>query len=485
MARKETREFQVIPGEGEIGLEEGRNSLEEIQDLLKSLPSSGEAYLKIYKTKPLPSGSRPQFMGEVSEIGLVEDLEIYLRNLAKENGWGSGEYLVSVIPKNRKTKAPPPVRLNINYDEDKVKPDAGEELKHKVGELKELITTIRELMGPTKDPGMNTTEVSKALSDSFKLGMETLKGIMPTQDENKLVSTITQLQNLGLFSQKGETLNQGDLILQMLKVVKEMGLLDKKEPPPPPDMFSQLGKLKEMGLIKVPGEGEKEDDPFSMFEKMRSLIELVKPLVGGMGESEKPTLGLELVRIVGPHVPKMVDRIASTVDNVAEVSKMRLSRSMGGAPPHLPPHRPPISPDNPPEEVLPDSQMHPAIREVYEAVESRNKGFFPKLRELIDIYVGPHIIPSLLGRTLEVESFLQSLSANLNQPFLLEEKSKLYFKEFLSSLSVREQSSMVIGKCGKCNTEYEFANLEEFDHSDKKCEDCGGELVTIPSSSEV
>lgn len=468
MARKNDEVFQVVSGDVDGGQGEEKNALEEIQDLLKSLPSAGDAYLKIYKTKPLPPGSRPQFMGEVNEIGLIEDLEIYLRNLARENKWGTGEYLVSAIPKNRKVKAPPPVRLNINYDEEKTKPDAGEELKHKVGELKELITTIKDLLGPVKDPGLNTAEVSRALSDSFKLGMETLKGIIPSQDENKLISTISQLQTLGLLGPKGEQTNQGELILQMLKVIKETGLLDKKETPPPPDLFSQLGKLKELGLIKIAGEKDAESDPFQMVEKLKSLIDIVRPLISPGGEAEKPTLGIELVRILGPHVPKMVERIATTIDGVTEVSKLRLTRAMGGSPSPLPASPPPIAPPSP------STQRHPTIQQVYDAIEAGDKEFFPKLKEMLDIYVGPHIIPSLLNKSLNVDQFLQSLAQNLNEPFLVGEKAKVYFNNFLASFP---PPSSLVATCRGCSAEYEFSDAKEFEASDKKCEDCGGLLV--------
>ena len=492
--------FLSIPVEGEEGfVGEDRNSLEEIQELLKSLPGSGDAYLKIYKTKPLPQGSRPQFKGEVSEINLIEDLEVYLRNMAKENNWGSGEYLISVIPKRGKVKPPPPVRLNISYDEEKVAPDAGEALKTKVTELKELITTIKDLMGPTKDSGASTAEMSRALTDSFKLGMETLKGSIPIPtDDNKILSTITQLQGMGLLGgrDKPESApNQTDLILGVLKILKETGLFEKREVlPAAPDLFSQLNQLKELGIIKLASDENKENDPFSMLEKMKTLIELVKPLVGIGGDTEKPTLGVELVRILGPHVPKMVDRIAGTVDNVAEVSKLRLSREMGVIPPNLPPMKSPISlPFQPAEEGLisppAEAPMHPTIKDIYDAIESRDKSFYPKLNEMINIYVGPHIIPSLLGGSLELRTFLSSLSSNLNQPFLADQKAQIYFGEFLSSFGGQPEGGSsqekIMGRCNKCGTEYDFDDQEGFDKDEKKCEEggCDGELIVVVTPS--
>lgn len=494
MARRKNF-IEVLPG-GEAFVEEGleRGSLDEIQDLLKSLPGSGDAYLKIYKTKPLPQGSRPQFKGEVNEINMIEDLEVYLRNLAKENSWGSGEYLISVIPKNPKVKPPAPVRLNISYEEEKSTPDPGEALKGKIIELKDLVSTIKDLMGSPTNPGASTVEMGRALTDSFKLGMETLKGVMPApSDDNKILSTITQLQGMGLLGGGATSTapNQTDLILGVLKILKEMNLFEKRENPPPPDMFAQLTHLKELGIIKMAS--DKEDDPFSMLEKMKSLIELVKPLVGiGGGEAEKPTFGIELVRILGPHVPKMVDRIASTVDNVAEVSKLRLSRTMGGAPPYIPP-KPPISLEAPmgaSTESIGEVQMHPTIKEIYDAIESRDKTFYPKLNELLNIYVGPHIIPSLLDGSLSIDTFLNSLSSNLSQPFLTEPKSKIYFEEFLSSfgqLSPKVEdhpgpSGKVVGRCNKCETEYDFDDLASFEADEKRCEEqgCGGELALVP-----
>jgi hypothetical protein len=74
------------------------------------------------------------------------------------------------------------------------------------------------------------------------------------------------------------------------------------------------------------GEGgrrnEAEPGPFDELqsELLRAAIDQVR----GGGRGERPSVGIELVRVVGPAVPRMVERIATTVDNAINFGRERM-----------------------------------------------------------------------------------------------------------------------------------------------------------------
>lgn len=129
--------------------------------------------------------------------------------------------------------------------------------------------------------------------------------------------------------------------------------------------------------------------------------------------------------------------------------------------------------------------MHPVIREVYDAIQRDDRTFSPKLKGLLDTYVGPHIIPELISGRMTPEQFAGSLADTLQQGFFRESKSIEYLRAFVDTFSPppspplpADPVNVVVGACPICNTEYEWPDKAAFDADDKKCQ-CGGVIVYV------
>lgn len=493
----------VYPGEEEP------TSSEELDKLISTLPTSGEVYLKVYKTKPIPVGTKPQFKTEITELSLIEDLEIYIRNLAKESEWGSGEYLVVAIPKNKNIKVPSPCRINIDYDEDKGK-DGDRLLKQKFTELKDLLSSIKDIMPQQKD-GISSADLSRSMADSFKLGMEVIKSVMPVKDEDSLIKTAETFKTLGILKSNEDNsadrmvnalkeaglLKKEELdILKVLSMLKELGIIGGKEKVA--DTWEEIMKLKELGVIKVGG----EEDSFSMVDKVKSLMELVESMGGG-GAKEKSSMGLKIIELLAPQIPKIIENITGAVSQVAEVSKMKLSRQLGMSGPSPTRYAPSLKPvekklvpeitaspyDADMSGILPPSPeeipfqppaphpetvvtRNPMIQEVFNAVKVNNTDFYPQLRDLILIYIGPHALELLITNQVSIENFLKQISTTFNEDFFLGDDATLYFKNFIEWHRADSTKDLVIAKCDACGDEFEYHSIEEFEADDKNCE-CG------------
>lgn len=468
-----------------------------IDELLQSIPSGEGYYLKLYREV---HPGQFEYKLRIDDYTQWTDLESEVTNIVRfhtkrdPSKWGSGKYRLLTYKDGARGIHSKPVVLNVDGDEASIPSHRQEnpafpvvappDMKQQVSEMADLLKSVKTLIGEPQNQG----DISKMMAESFKAGLSVLPPQPPPSDKTKdFLGMISLMKELGAIGQPAKEASSGlrDAILLM----KELGLVGQ---PKPKDEGASLREtmalLKDLGVIGQPVE-KKDDDPFAMLEKMKTLIDLVKPLAG-VGEGEKPSLGVELVRILGPRVPDMVERITGTVNNVAEVSRMKIAKSMGVNPAATLPARSPSPPDLPPEVEAPsEPAMHPVIKEIYDAIESRDRTFYPKLNDMINIYVGPHILPSLLDGTLNIDTFLASLSANLSQPFLLEPKAKIYFEEFLAAFGKQperaEPQGGVVAKCSNCGAEYDFENQEEFDKDEKKCEEagCTGDLtlMTIPS----
>ncbi len=462
-----------------------------IDDLLQSIPSGEGFYLKLYRE--IHPGQF-EFKVRVDDYAQWTDLESELTNIVRfhtkrdPSKWGSGKYRLLAYKDGARGIYSKPIILNVDGGESELPPTKGSsppppDMKQQVSEMADLLKSVKTLIGEPQDQ----TEISRMMAESFKAGLTALPSQPPPSDKAKdFLGIVSLMKEMGLIGQPQREASSG--MKETIILLKELGLIGQPKPKEEgASLRESITLLKELGLV---GQEKKDDDPFAMLEKMKTLIDLVKPLAG-VGDGEKPSLGIELVRILGPRVPDMVERITGTVNNVAEVSRMKIAKSMGVNPIPISPGPPPAPPTPIEEPPLPaaveEPAMHPTIKEIYDAIEFRDKTFYPKLNEMINIYVGPHIVPSLLDGSLNIDTFLASLSSNLNQPFLAEPKARIYFEEFLAAFGKQPAGGSlqkgVAAKCGVCGTEYDFDDMESFEKDEKKCEEagCSGSLSLISS----
>lgn len=461
-----------------------------IDSIIRSIPSWETCYAKVYKSRPLPTGAKGAvLMGEIPDLHGISDLESYVRNLARDNNWGIGGYLVTIFQKKGnisqdKINLP----IEISYDEKPVisttkQPDFKEQLKENAEFLKSTKELVKEFL--PQQPAMNQTDIIKSQVDAFRSGIEAQRSVTPSPtiptSENQFLDALKFLKESGMLKESGN--GQEMQMLQTLRLLKEMGLISQpgQAAAQEKDLFSEIAKLKEVGLIKLPAD-EKPEDTMSSVSKVMELVSALTPLLGGLG-GEKTSATIELIRVLGPQVPKIVENITGTINQVAEVSKMKISAKMG-----LRPHElaklaekkierienvKAESIQSQPERIEPQmsKERNPLIQELLLAVENNDQEFFPRLEELMITYIGPHIFDVLIDGSISVDTFLNSFSHMVSESSLISEKSKVYLSTFLEWY----QRNETIAKCTTCNAEFTYENQQAFEEDTKLC-DCGGTL---------
>lgn len=473
------RSSSAIP---EATLEE----MKDISELIRTVPDSENFYFKVYKTKPLPSGTnRPQFKTEITDLKSVDDLEVYVRNLARDNRWGPGEYLVCLFSKS-KIPIPSgvkPLRLNIDYQQPE-EPDAKvREAPSIDDELTRMSTFMKGLQSILPNSTETAGEIARAVSESFRQGVAVTKENLPppVDPTTTLSAVITTLKDLGIVGKPDHPkFDVLDIVEKVANALKTFGIFDRKEEKK--DIFAELLKLKELGLIKIAGE-EKKEDPFDMIEKVKSLMELLTPLTQ-QASGEKPSLGVELVRILGPHVPEMVKNVTATVDNVANLSRQKLQSNLMG--PGHPGPIPPMPSSLPQRQPVPTSSveetentMLEALNNISLAIKTNDYNFFPKLEEYITLFYGGHSVASLVEGTVQISTIAGFVPVHM-MGGVTKAEIIAFLEQFVEWKRTQLKENLLIARCEQCGEEYEFISLHEFESDTKECELCGGRIVFIP-----
>ncbi len=490
------RRMEGQPPEGEF-LEEPTSTGEpdpnsRLSELMSSLPSGDGYFLKLYRE--LPAG-KWEFKLRIDDYAHWTDLETEIANIVRSyaetdpDRWTAGNYRVLTYCTGKPGWRCRPILLSIDPGKSTIArnlqqggPDNAAE---KIKEVAALLAQVKGIMGGSPNPA----EMSRMLSETFRAGLEAVPRGDGAAKDKDFVDMIGRLQTIGVIAKpetdKPRSDRAGDF-RDIIVLMKELGLVGV--PRQENNLLDTIRALKELGLIQSP-QPKGEDELFGTIEKLKTLIEVVKPLiVGGEGGfGEKPSLGVELVRILGPRVPDMVARITGTVDKVADVQKLKIERSLGvrpGAPlrseatplPAIPYAGAPGAatvgggPSPSPAEGAPlpptgEQSLHPVIAEIHEAIESRNTAFHPKLRQLIDIYIGPHMVPALITGQIAKDVFLASLAEQLAHPYFNEPQSLIYFGEFIEAQAKLVQGvekppspsvGVIIGRCVACGEEFEY-----------------------------
>jgi len=485
-----------------------------IDDLLQSIPSGEGYYLKLYREV---SPGQFEFKLRIDDYAQWTDLESEITEIVRfhtkrdPKKWGSGKYRLLAYKDGSRGIYSKPIILNIDGGESE--PPAPPpsppsqpvpDVKQQLSEMAELLKSVKVLIGEPQ----NQAEISRMMAESFKAGLAAVPSPANQDKVKDIMAVLSILKESGAIgqTQKDPTSAVKDAII----LLKEMGVIGQPKQESN-SLRETIVLLKELGLIGQPKAEPPKEDPYAMVERVLNLINLVKS-VGGEVAGEKPSLGVELVRILGPRVPDMVSRITSTVDKVADVQKLKIERSLGArptapaqaasaplpaGPPPAPPAAEPETPPAPPAPSTPSSatqQLHPVIAEIHNAIESRDPSYYPKLKQLIDIYIGPHMVPALVSGQINIAVFLSTLADQLGHPYFNEPQTHEYFKEFIEAQKAEKaapataQTSPVIGRCNHCGAEYEYMDGLVPGEPEVCGENgCSGiiELVSSPSNKGV
>ena len=463
-----------------------------INKMMAQFPSTEGFYGKLYYKA---INGKLIFKHHLDMLEEVDDPELEILNLIKERGWEDGDYVLRIFKRGQ-----PECKQTITWSmatQSKIPSNGSsinkaDNVQEKLAEMAGILNAVKDITSPSNP--VNPNDTAKMMAEAFKSGADTIKSTLPPGEDttNSLNKTIETLKSLGLLKTEEKT-DFAKVMISMLPILKELGIIGQ---PKPPDVFAELLKFKELGLIKLANDSQ--EDTLGQVEKLKTLIEVVSSLTGvtGLVGGEKPSIGMKLIETLGPHVPNMVKNITDTVSNIAEVSKLKLSRGLGGiAPtPSRPSFIPPTAPPNLEEiskdkETLPEPEAatmrNPIVQEIYDSIQSNNEEYFPKLRDLINIYIGGNALDKLVGREITVFAFLQTMNQSLYETFFTEEASIKYFNNFLVWHINEIHKNMVVGICNQCGEQFDFATRQEFGADSKVCDACGTGTIEEHKTNSV
>jgi hypothetical protein len=463
---------------------------EVVNKILQSFPSSQGFYGKLYRKTP---SGKFEFKYTMDFLEEIDDPELTIMELIKENGWPDGTYALRIFkkgdPECKKTILWQMATGSGNNNVNKEVPV--ESVEKKLEELSSIMKMVKDVTGSNK-PEDNL----KLLSDALKTGMDITKKEIGTDPEDKIFKTVSLLKELGIIKNEPEEkqyVDPVDSISKIMVVLKEMGIIGEKRDTESTILESLL-KFKELGLIKL---GSEENDTLSQVEKLKTLIDVVTPLAGL--NNEKPSIGVELVRILGPQVPKIVENITTTINNVSELSKLKLLKKMNVVPdikksaitvqknkPETEISADPYSEDpeqiemfkteEPEKKEEVQQDMNSMLKKIHNAIFSKDEKFYPELLDLIKLYVANNTLDQIVAGEVTVSAFLNSIADMLGQDFFRTPEAFTYFENFIKWYKDNIVSNIIIAVCDKCKEEYEFESDEIWEKDTKDC-DCGGKLT--------
>ncbi|MFH1398967.1 MAG: hypothetical protein ABIG95_02555 [Candidatus Woesearchaeota archaeon] len=396
--------------------------------------------------------------------------------------------------------------MEIPIDIDEIISD-NKDVKGQISEVGEILRAAKDILTDKKAP----EDMSKTIAEIFKSGVDVMKNSMPVSkesDNSSMLQAVSLLKELGLLGGG----NKDDLMIKILVPLITNSLQPKQD-----DFWDKLGRLKELGVIKTGDDGS--GDGLGSIDKVTQLVELTQTLtnMGLGGTGEKPSVGIEIVRLVAPQLQKIIGDITGAIKAYSDMKKSSviipggispsvrpvLPINQGASETDAPSHSALIegkqpelfdpyanlnlnSAETPLGEVRPETPaikevkpMNPVIRKIYDAIEARDKNFYLDLKSMMTMYIGPHILESLVSGSITTGAFLQQLATMTSESFFMEDRSKVYFNEFVDSVKQELEASMVSAKCGTCNEIYDYSSEEEFEKDSKTCDNCGGTIEKI------
>ncbi len=462
------KEIQSIPERQSIPEKQ-----EHIDELLASIPQNEGYYLKLYKEV---APSEYEYKLSFSDFSHWTDLEYEITNIIRmhtkrmPHKWGSGKYKIMTFKHGERGFQRPTITFLIDANEEPATTqEAG--VQQKLVEMGEFIKQVKDVFAPVSPNSVSSSEsVTKMIAESFKAGIDSARAMTP---------------------QQGSQNNMMDMAITMLTLLKEIGVITPHKPKKEDDMLETLLKLKEAGLVKLGNEDK--DDMLSSVSKIMELTQALNPL---MERNENTSTLTRLAEILAPKIPQVVENITSAVRSVSEVSKMKLAHRLDAVMPNSIPSQLEASPNSQKPSAAPfkqeeANQMHPIIKSIYDAVESNDVAFYDKLTVLMNSFVNPTALSSLVKGDMKIDDFLSYIAQATEQPFFASEKSRQYFTKYIAAQRGTEEDSpdeIIYANCKKCGEQYEYAGKKAFDNDNRICDvdvngqSCMGEIEVLSTN---
>ncbi|MBT9167437.1 MAG: hypothetical protein DDT19_00775 [Syntrophomonadaceae bacterium] len=456
-------------------IDEHEQSINElIRTIAVQIPEDSRVYIKVYKKHPLPEGFADKgllYLHVINNVSEIDDIEIYLHNLSKKYGWGSGVYQLRVYRTDKKGMAIKPLELSMYTNDEQEKndktifitPEESKPEKDYFSEIEKVATLASKLTDMTRPAQqLSPDSIMNTIITSLKTGIDLMKNNQSSQVPNVspdvMITAITTALKTGI----------------------ELGIPQKSN-----NIQETISLLKELGLLNLDQHKKEDKEEKSLIDQLMELKTLGDTL--GIFNQAQPSAIALLIQSLAPKIPEIIKSISDPIKAIVDLKKMQLTGNLRPTAPLIPPSE--ISQEQTginvinPSVPFPKTEelMNPTLSTLYNAIQSKDKSFYPQLKNLLEIFIGQHIISSLINNTIPVDVFLQSLSTTFNQSFFNDEKTKQYFSEFLSAVAINYKS--IIGVCSSCNAEYEYDSKEYFDADIKKCS-CGGSIQKIEESAQ-
>lgn len=466
---------------------------ETLKTIFSAFPSAEGYYGKLYK---VTRGGNYDFKYSMDDIDQIADPELELSSLISEKNWGDGEYKICI----HKRGVSDPIRTHkfhiaMEAKESKnQEPVEKESLADKMKEFSNVLDNVRKFIPSEKATSItDPIETAKIIQETFNAGVEAVNKMHP--------------------SDKGNTPDPTAMLTNMITVLAKLGVFDKPAPVEKFDMLTEIIKLRETGLIKLAGE-EKREDPMDSFSKLAQMMEALAPFMG-KGNIETPTLGELAIKTIGPSIPNMVKDIADSIRNVIKIKTVpqpALPPGESVEPVMTYPHSEAgINPASafPYEKTadipLPDeiseasmsgrpannnvnepivntagdnNNMNPVLKELIVAIKNQDSNYYSTLTELITLYLGEHVIESLINGNISPALLLKNVM-HIDSSFGSDDAKK-YLIEYVSWI----KSAQVVAICASCQQQFDYRSEEQFKQDNQKC-DCGGDLILAASVSET
>lgn len=438
-------------------------------------PQGEDFYGKIHKE--MPDGGTWQFKREIENISAWVDPESEISKLVRRGRWGTGRYRLMVFKRGARGRRANPLFFDIDGGE------AEESTQSSRSDISEVVRAMQSR--DTADP----QDIRRAVAESFSEGVRTVKESMGTPQDIILQTMKVMSEN----KPASDAITTKDLIgLVTAAIPVIVTAMDKFSKPKEEDFLTKFLQMQQAGIIETP----KKEDPTTMMARMIEFMEVAGKLTGGgTGAADVPAW-MEAAKIFAPQVPKVLD----TVNKVVEYNMMKMGQPIVPQPPPVAGSAPTALPGPeahaatqsipltaPKEEV---EAMHPAIKEIYDAVQAGDVQYYAKLELLLKMYVNPEASRALASGDVDTIAFLTQLQGAFGNKFFTEQKTIDYFKGYIEDWKARngfndeDSTSLPPGAfdavCSACKERYTYEAQEDFD-VDHTCE-CGGEIVKIEAT---
>lgn len=448
------------------------NEAKRIEGLLDVLNPGDRVLVYRVVIDPATGKETRPIKANLTEFQGVEDLEAWLYDMAAEQHWPAGEYILD----HRKAGVHGShCRAKLSLDPPPA--PASPATNGAPPTALELVKQAREIVGATARPEASPDKVLESVTAAMRVGADAASAKAPASDATAV------------------------LLKPVLEALVARLAKDPAPAPPPPDPWAFLERLEKMGLLGQKGEAEKPVPLVEQIGEIEQLVDALGKLRGPGGPAAEPT-AIAVAKVLAPYIPQVL----ATVNNVVDVIRVRLGTAgpfMGQ--PHTPTATAPRAVGPP---VMPPA-MQQLIARTQAAIQTDDDSFFPGFAEGVSAHVvdGQNFLLAVQRGQIEEEQALAAVQGTgLLNP--ADPRTRGWLIRFVHWLRAAQPVTAapapaagapaappapsnpleVAARCAECGQEYRFDSREQFDRDTRICdveiaagELCKGNIVLLPA----